>query len=112
MSARQREYRELATELGVVRERLVGTHCAYPFGLALEAGRKADPGPATNAREHAHILLAAVQPRVDVADDSRRGFEAIELAARLGINSLQVALQRSVENDIARGRKSTGPDRE
>ena len=82
---------------------------ARPGRLLLhEARGEADAGPAADAGQHADILLAVVHPGVDVADDARRGLEPVELATVAGVDRLQVALERAVEHDVARG--GQGPD--
>ena len=58
------------------------------------------------------MLLAAVHVRGDVADDARRGLEAVELPAGIGVHGLEIAFQRAVEDDVAGGRERAAPYRE
>src|SRR5262245_16192681 len=51
-------------------------------------------------------------PGVDVADDAGRGLELVQFLTRLGIDSLQISFERSVEHDVARCREGTAPHRE
>src|SRR6185503_11304754 len=97
-TSRQREHRQHAAELGVPRQRAVRADCAETVRRALEPRRHADAGPTADAGQHADVLLAVVRPRVDVADDSGRGLEAVELLARLRIDGFEVALERAVEH--------------
>src|SRR5918997_4475832 len=111
-SVRQRENGQHAAELGVVGQRLVGADRAEALGLAGQPGRHADAGPAADAREHRDVLLAAVAEGVDVADDAGGRAEAEQLAPVALVHRLDVALERPVEDDVARGGQRPGPDRE
>src|SRR4030088_1551209 len=48
----------------------------------------------------------------DVADDAGRGLELVEFLARLGVDSLEIAFERSVEHHAAGGSERTRPHRE
>src|SRR5450755_80976 len=111
-SLRQREYRQVGTECGVVAERWGATDAAKTRGRIGQTGRKADAGPAADAGQHRHILLAAMLVGRDVADDAGRGLELVEFLARLGIDRLEIALQRAVEHHAAGGGERPRPDRE
>src|SRR3984885_11709641 len=59
---------------------------AMPGGGVLrlqQTGRKTDARPATDTRQHANILLAAMFIGHHVADDAGRGLELVEFLARL-----------------------------
>src|SRR5262245_7555689 len=99
----QRENGQLSTEIGVVAQLLVAADRAQPVGVLLQARRHADAGPAADAGEHAYELLAAVLIGEHVADDPRRGAELPQLLAGVDVNGLEVAFQRAVEHDVARG---------
>src|SRR5690242_8914867 len=97
-SLRQSEHSERSTERGVVAQRGVATDGAETFGRLGQAGCEADTGPAANAGQDGNELPAAVFIGRDVADDAGRGLELVELLARLGVDRLEVAFQRSVEH--------------
>src|SRR5262245_23256694 len=84
----QCEHREHAAKLRVLVQCLVGTYRAETVGVTLESRCHADARPATDAGQHADVLLAAMRPGVDVADDAGRGLEAIQLLTRLRIDCL------------------------
>src|SRR5262249_18395949 len=109
---RQRKYRQHATELGVVGQRLVGTDRAQAGRVFGEAGREADTGPAADAGKNGNVLLAVVLIGVDVADDAGRSLEPPELLAGIGIDRLDVAFERSVEDDVAGRGERAAPYRE
>ena len=115
--ARQREHRECAAKRRIVRERgitadsaetgraddfcllrkvLLTRYSVVPglriFRLKRPCGQ-ADPRPAADARQHRHILPAAMLVGHDVADDARRSLELIKLLAGLGVDRLQIAFQ-------------------
>src|SRR5713226_1242603 len=110
---RQREHGEDAAELGVVLQLLVASHSAQAVGVLLEARGKADAGPTADAGEHADVLLAFVLPGIHVADDAGGRLELVQLLADVvGIDALQVALERAVARDAARRDQRAAPDRE
>src|SRR5712692_4879455 len=100
-SLRQREHRQVATECGVVAERCVAADGAKTRGRIGQTGRKPDAGPAAEAGQHRHIPLAALLVGRDVADDAGRGLELVEFLARLGVDRLEIALERAVEHHAA-----------
>src|SRR5262245_6965197 len=67
-SVRQREDRQRAAQFGVLVQFAIAAHGAEAVGVLLEARGHADAGPATDAREHADVLLALVLIREHVAD--------------------------------------------
>src|SRR5438552_17875388 len=73
----KREYSERAAELGVIAELLVTPYGTEAVGtvLRIEPRGHADACPAADPRKHAHVLLALVLIRVDIADDARRVLE-------------------------------------
>ena len=111
-SVGQREHSELSAERSVVAQAGIAAHRTQTSGRVGQAGCEADAGPAANTRENADVLFAAVLVGVDVADDARRGLELVEFLARLGIDRLEIAFERSVEHDAAGGRERSGPYRE
>src|SRR3954470_22847122 len=90
-SVRQREHRQLAAERRVVAQRRIAADRAETGARVGEAGREADAGPAADAREHGHVLLAAVAVSHHVSDDAGRSLELVELLAGLGVDGLQIA---------------------
>src|SRR5678815_1542253 len=99
---RQREYRQRAAELGVITQFLVATHGTEAVLVLLETRRHADAGPAADAREDAHVLLALVLVREHVADDAGRRLELEQvLVDVVGVDALQVALERAVADHAA-----------
>ena len=55
---RQSEDGQLTTEVGVLREGCVTAHRAETGVRVGQTGREADAGPAADARQDAHVLLA------------------------------------------------------
>src|SRR3979411_519289 len=111
-SLRQRKYRECSAECRVVAKGSVSAHGAEASSRLSQAGRKADSRPPTDAGQYRHVLFAAVLIGRDVSNDSGWGLELIEFFARLCIDSLEIAFERSVEHNAAGGRERTRPDRE
>src|SRR5678816_191939 len=92
------EHAALVRELARVAERAERAEArGRIFGA--DAGGDADARPATDAREHGDVLLA-VGPHVRhrVADDARRGLELPDLLTGLGVERLEPALHRAVED--------------
>src|SRR5260370_34818351 len=110
-SLRQREHRQVATECGVVAERRVTADGAETRGRIGQTGRKPDTGPAADAGQHRHILFTAMLVGRDVADDAGRGLELVEFLARLGVDRLELALDRPVEHHPAGGADAPAPAR-
>src|SRR6201989_318688 len=108
----QREHRELAAERGVVRQSGIAADRTEACLRIGETRGKADTRPTADARENGDVLPAALLIGHHVSDDAGRGLELVELLARLGIDSLQVAFQRSVEDNAAGRRESSRPHRE
>src|SRR5262245_15786764 len=108
-SLRQSEHCERSTERGVVAQCCIATDGAEAFGRLGQTGRETNARPATDAREHGYVLPAAVLIGRDVADDAGRSLELVEFLARLGIDCLEVAFERSVEHHAAGGRECAGP---
>src|SRR5260370_1015215 len=69
-------------------------------------------GPAAVAGQNRNILLATMFIGGDVSNDAGRCLELVEFLARLGVNSLEVAFERSVEHHAAGGRQGARPHRE
>src|SRR6267378_5389452 len=111
-SLRQREHREVAAERGVVAQRRVAANSAETRGWIGQTGREADAGPAADPGQYRHVLPAALLIGGDVADDAGWGLELVELLAGLGVDRLEVALQRAVEHHTTGGGQRTRPDRE
>src|SRR3546814_9587499 len=76
---RQRKHRQLAAEIGVVREGLISAHRAQALGAFRQARGETDAGPAANAGQDGDVMLAVVHVGGDVADDARGRLEAGEL---------------------------------
>src|SRR5277367_6510654 len=110
--ARKREHGERAAERGVVRERRIASDRAQTIGRLGQAGREADARPAADAGQDRHILATAVLVGHDVADDARRSLELVKLLAGFGVDRLQIAFQRSIEDHAACCRESARPGRE
>src|SRR5690606_37216643 len=108
----QREDEQRAAERRVPGEILVPAHGAQPLGLSGQPGRHAYAGPAADTRIDADVLLALILVRKHVADDSGGRLELPKLFAVLGAHRLDIALERAVEHDVARGRERAGPYRE
>ena len=108
----QREDGQRPAERRVVVQRGVATDRAQPGMRVGQSRREPDAGPAADAGQHRHVLLALVLIGHDVADDARRRLEPVQLLAGLGIDRLQVAFQRAVEHHAALGRHRAGPDGE
>src|SRR3977135_3456673 len=111
-SLRQREHREVAAERGVVARRGVAADRAETRGRIGQTGRKADARPAADAGQYRHVLPAALLIGRDVADDAGRSLELVEFLAGLGVDRLEIALQRAVEHHATGGGERTRPDRE
>src|SRR6185437_16153880 len=94
----QCEHGERAAKRGVVAQRGVAANCAEAIGWIGQAGCEADASPSADAGQHRDELLAIMLVGRDVADDAGRGLELVKLLARLGVDCLQVAFQRSVED--------------
>src|SRR5712664_4395269 len=136
---RQREHREVAAERRIVAQRRVATDGAEAGGVHVplggfqcaarrctarsalpcsgtlrgqQPGRETDAGPAADAGQYRHVLPAALLIGGDVADDARRGLELVEFLARLGVDRLEIALERAVEHHAAGGGERPRPDRE
>src|SRR5262249_55805822 len=101
--ARQRKHRELATKRSVVTEASIATDRTEARLRIGKTRSKTDAGPATDARQDGDVLLAAMFVRRHVADDAGRGFELVKLLACLGIYRFEIAFERAVEHDAARG---------
>src|SRR4249919_2063368 len=108
-SLRQREHRQCSAERRVVAERSVAADGAEASGRIGQAGRKTDTRPATDAGQYRDILPAALLIGRDVANNAGRGLEFVEFLARLGIDRLEVAFERSIEHHAAGGRERTRP---
>src|SRR4051812_24312717 len=111
-SLRQSEHRERSTERGVVAERGVATDGPEAFVRLGQTGCETDTGPTADAGQHGDVLPAAILIGRDVTNDAGRSLELVEFLARLGIDCLEVAFERSVEHHAAGGRERTGPHRE
>src|SRR5262245_17944732 len=110
---RQREHGEHATELGELAQLLVPAHGPETVGVLLETRGETDAGPAADAREHADVLLALELPSVHVADDAGRRLELVQLFGDVvRVDALQVALERPIAGDAARGDERAAPHRE
>src|SRR3954454_1762555 len=109
---RKREHRQLAAEGGVVVESRVAADRAETGGRIGEACRKADAGPAADAGEHGDVLLALVRVGHHVSDDAGGSLELVELLPGLRVDRLQIALERAVEDHVARRRERARPHRE
>ena len=108
----QREHEQRSAERRVLGKILVAADGAEAFGVAGQTGRHADARPAADTGIRADVLLAAVLVREHVADDSGGRLELPQLLAVLGADGLDVAFERAVEHDVARGRERAGPYRE
>src|SRR5262245_31733299 len=108
----QRKHRELAAERCVVPQGSIAANRAQAGGGIRQPGGKTDTCPAADAGQDRNVLLAAMLIGGDVSNDAGRCLELVEFLARLGINSLEVPFERSVEHNAAGGRQGTRPDRE
>src|SRR5215468_12262548 len=111
-SLRQSEHRECSAERGIVAQRCVATDGTEAGGRIGQTGCQANTRPAADARKHCDILPAALLIGRDVADDAGRSLELVEFLARLGVDCLEVAFERSVEHHAAGGCERARPDRE
>src|SRR5262245_65987971 len=84
--SRQRKHRQLAAERSVVAQASVAADGAQAGGRIRQTRRKADTGPAADARKDRDVLLAVILIGRDVADDARRSLELVELLAGLGVD--------------------------
>src|SRR6185312_10024831 len=108
-AVRQREHEERAAQSGVLRKVLVSADGAEAGRGFSETRGHADAGPATDTGIRTDELLAAVLIRKHVADDSGGRLELEQLLAVLRAHGLEVALERAVEHEVARGGQRTGP---
>src|SRR5690606_32037304 len=93
----------LSGELARIAER---TQRAQARGRILSADTRgdADARPATDARQHVHVLLAVrTTVGAGVANDARRGLELPQQLAGLLIHGLEPAFHRAVERQAASG---------
>src|SRR5882724_7395239 len=107
-----RQHPTLGGELTRIAERAERAQTSGRI-LGTDTGGHADAGPATDARIHRNVLLL-VRPRVAhrVADDARGGLELPEFLAGLGVNRLEPAFHRAVEDQAAGGRHCAAVSRE
>src|SRR5690349_17199944 len=87
----QRVDRERATEIGVGLQTGIVADCAQTVRRLVETSCEADASPATDAREEADVLLAALRVGHDVTDRARRQTMLEELSAVLLIAALEPA---------------------
>src|ERR1700761_9860675 len=71
--------------------------------------RKANACPTADTRKNGDVLLATVLVGHDVADDAGRSLELVKFLTRLGIDRLQIALKRTVEDNVAGRRQCSAP---
>src|SRR3954454_10322336 len=94
---RERKDGERATQLREVAQLLVAADSPQPLLVLLETRSHADAGPATDPREHTHVLPALVLVGEDVADDPRRRLELEQLLVHVvRVDAFQVAFERAV----------------
>src|SRR3954447_3551662 len=79
----------------------------------IEIARDNGAGPAADAGQHGHVLMA-VGPAIGhrLADDPRGGLELPQDLTGFGVNGFKPALHRAVEHDISGCRHDAAPDRE
>src|SRR5262249_177420 len=108
----QCKYRELAAERCVIPQGSIAADGAQAGGGIRQPGGKTDTGPAADAGQNRHVLLATIFIGGHVADDAGRRLELVEFLARFGVDGFEIAFERSVEHHAAGGRQGTRPDRE
>src|SRR5262249_19550139 len=108
----QCKHRELAAERCVILQGSIATNGAQAGGGIRQPGGKTDTCPAADAGQDRNVLLAAMLIGRHVSNDAGRRLELVEFLARLGIDGLEVAFERSVEHHAAGGRQGARPDRE
>src|SRR5262249_34486465 len=108
----QCKHRELAAERCVILQGSIATNGAQAGGGIRQPGGKTDTCPAADAGQDRNVLLATMLIGRHVSNDAGRRLELVEFLARLGIDGLEVAFERSVEHHAAGGRQGARPDRE
>ena len=68
--------------------------------------------PTWRARRCAEAIVASCSYVMRLRINAGGRLEALEFLPGLGVNSLEIALQRSVERHVTRSRQGTRPDRE
>src|SRR5215471_21193930 len=99
----QCKHRELTAERCVIPQGSIAADGTQAGGGIRQARGKADACPAADARENRDVLLAAMFIGGHVADDAGRRFELVKFLAGLGVDSLEVAFERTVEHHAASG---------
>src|SRR5215470_7587929 len=94
----QCKYRELAAERCVIPQGSIAADGAKAGGGIRQPGGKTDTCPAADAGQNRDVLLAAMLIGGHVADDAGRRLELVELLARLGVDGLEVAFERAIED--------------
>src|SRR5271165_7161517 len=108
----QCEDRQRATQFGIVPKLLVATDRTQAVLILVQTRGHADACPAADAGVHADILLALVFVGEDVADDARRRLELEQfLVDVVGIDTLEVSLERAVAGDTAGRHQYAAPHR-
>src|SRR5215813_11823378 len=104
-AARQRKHRELAAERCVVLQGSIAANGAKAGGGIRQPGGKTDARPTADAGQDRNVLFAAMLIVGHVSNDAGRRLELVEFLARLGVDGLEVAFERSVEHHAAGGRQ-------
>src|SRR5262249_12947971 len=103
--------RELAAERCIILQGGIATDGTQALSGFREAGGKSDTGPSADAGQDRNVLLATILIGGHVADNAGRRLELVEFLARLGVDSLEIAFERTIEHHAAGGRQGTRPDR-
>src|SRR5262249_60152374 len=90
----------------------IAANGAQAGGWIRQPGGETDTCPAADAGQDRNVLFATMLIGGHVSDDAGRRLELVEFLAGLGVNSLEVAFERSVEHHAAGGRQGTRPHRE
>src|SRR5262249_3241844 len=89
---------EPATPRRVIPQGSIAADGAQAGGGIRQPRGKTDAGPAADAGQDRNVLLATMLIGGHVADDAGRCLELVEFLAGLGVDGLEVAFERAIED--------------